>query len=96
MMQVDRDQLQTHPMALLCPQHSPAALGNTDQMHGVLPGGGGTGIEWAQSKIRQQMSQAGTERERRCEEMLEGCMERMGLVGHSPCVLGSALHLQDG
>lgn len=29
MMQVDRDQLQSHPTAFLCPQHSPAAVGNT-------------------------------------------------------------------
>lgn len=93
-MQVDSDQLQTHPTAFLCPRHSPAALGNTDQC--VLPGRGGTGTGWAQSKTRQQMSQAGTGRERRCEEKLEGCVERMGLVGSSPCVLGSALHLQDG
>lgn len=91
-MQVDSDQLQTHPTAFLCPQHSPAALGNMDQVHGVLPGRGGTGIGWAQSKIRQQMSQAGTERERRCEEMLEGCTERMGLVVFSLC-LGLSLTL---
>lgn len=28
MMQVDRDQLQSHPRVFLCPQHSPAAVGS--------------------------------------------------------------------
>lgn len=58
-MQVDSDQVQTHPMAFLRPQHSPAASSDRGQTHGVQPGRGGTGTGQVQSKIRQQRSREG-------------------------------------
>lgn len=42
MMQADRDQLQSHPRAFLCPQHCPAAMGSTAQAGQALAQGGHT------------------------------------------------------